>query len=352
MHELRGAPEPVLPELLEKLSNVDLVLIEGFKRESFPKLEVHRAANGKPLLQGEDGWIVAVASDTAAAAGDGAGDRSQRYRGHCRTSARAGVADRRHPGPRGRALMAQLTDDCFAFSGPLLPVDELEEIIAERVTPVAEIESVALARSARPRDCARRHRADRPAEFRQFRGRRLCRAAQRPECTMTRPVSSSSIASPPGDRPRSRCGRDRRSAFSPARRCRQGADTVFMQEDVRTEDGSVIVPAGLKRGANRQACGRGCARRIGRAAGRANSDDCRCRARFRARSHRIAGAAAHSRRIVLDRRRIDRARHAAERRIALRRQSPPADRSDREPRRQRHRSRHSFRRSARSFRQR
>ncbi len=64
MHELRGAPEPLLPELLEKLSNVDLVLIEGFKRESFPKLEVHRVANGKPLLQGEDGWIVAVASDT------------------------------------------------------------------------------------------------------------------------------------------------------------------------------------------------------------------------------------------------------------------------------------------------
>ena len=64
MHELRGAPEPALPELLAKLSNVDLVLIEGFKRESFPKLEVHRAANGKPLLHREDGWIVAIASDT------------------------------------------------------------------------------------------------------------------------------------------------------------------------------------------------------------------------------------------------------------------------------------------------
>ena len=64
MHELRGAPEPRLPELLTKLSPVDLVLIEGFKRESFPKLEIHRVANGKPLLQGEDRWIVAIASDT------------------------------------------------------------------------------------------------------------------------------------------------------------------------------------------------------------------------------------------------------------------------------------------------
>jgi molybdopterin molybdotransferase len=40
--------------------------------------------------------------------------------------------------------MAQLTDDCFAFSGPLLAVDEVERIIRERVMPVAEIETVAL----------------------------------------------------------------------------------------------------------------------------------------------------------------------------------------------------------------
>ncbi len=40
--------------------------------------------------------------------------------------------------------MAQLTDDCFAFSGPLMPVAEVERIIAERVSPVAETESVPL----------------------------------------------------------------------------------------------------------------------------------------------------------------------------------------------------------------
>ena len=50
--------------------------------------------------------------------------------------------------------MAQLTDDCFAVSGPMLPVDELEKIIAERVTPVAEIEMVPL-RDARGRVVAR-----------------------------------------------------------------------------------------------------------------------------------------------------------------------------------------------------
>lgn len=64
MHELRGRPEPDLHQLLGKLSEVDLVLIEGFKRQKFPKLEIHRVENGKPLLHPEDDWIVAVASDS------------------------------------------------------------------------------------------------------------------------------------------------------------------------------------------------------------------------------------------------------------------------------------------------
>jgi molybdopterin-guanine dinucleotide biosynthesis protein B len=63
LHELRGAPEPPLASLLRKLSPVDLVLIEGFKRGAHPKLEVHRAANGKPLLQPDDPHIVAIAAD-------------------------------------------------------------------------------------------------------------------------------------------------------------------------------------------------------------------------------------------------------------------------------------------------
>jgi molybdopterin-guanine dinucleotide biosynthesis protein B len=64
MHELRGANEPKLPELLAKLSPVDLVLIEGFKREPHRKIEVHRAANGKPALFPDDPGIVGIATDT------------------------------------------------------------------------------------------------------------------------------------------------------------------------------------------------------------------------------------------------------------------------------------------------
>jgi molybdopterin-guanine dinucleotide biosynthesis protein B len=65
LHELREEPEWDLPDLLDKLSPVDIVLVEGFKREKVPKLEVYRAANGKPLLHPDDDWIVAVAADCA-----------------------------------------------------------------------------------------------------------------------------------------------------------------------------------------------------------------------------------------------------------------------------------------------
>ncbi len=63
MHELRGRPEPTLEEQLERLSPCDLVLIEGFKKQGFPKLEVHRRATGKPFLFPTDHHVVAVATD-------------------------------------------------------------------------------------------------------------------------------------------------------------------------------------------------------------------------------------------------------------------------------------------------
>ncbi len=65
MSENHGAPEPTLAFLLSRMNPVDLVIIEGFKREDHPKIEVHRAANGKPWLHTEDARIVAVAADVA-----------------------------------------------------------------------------------------------------------------------------------------------------------------------------------------------------------------------------------------------------------------------------------------------
>lgn len=63
IHELRGGLEPDLEEILKRLTLVDLVIVEGFKRHRHPKLEVYRAALGKPLLHPDDDWIVALASD-------------------------------------------------------------------------------------------------------------------------------------------------------------------------------------------------------------------------------------------------------------------------------------------------
>ncbi len=64
MHELRGAPEPSLGELLSQLAPVDLVLVEGYKRDTHFKVEAHRAVTGNPLISPDDPTIRAVASDT------------------------------------------------------------------------------------------------------------------------------------------------------------------------------------------------------------------------------------------------------------------------------------------------
>jgi molybdopterin-guanine dinucleotide biosynthesis protein B len=63
MTELRSAREPTLAELLARMDPVDLIIVEGFKRDAHPKVEVHRAANAKPWMRPEMPGIVAVASD-------------------------------------------------------------------------------------------------------------------------------------------------------------------------------------------------------------------------------------------------------------------------------------------------
>jgi molybdopterin-guanine dinucleotide biosynthesis protein B len=68
MHELGDAAEASLADLLRRVSPCDLVLVEGFKRERLPKIEVFRGALGKPALQAEDAHIVAIASDEPLAA--------------------------------------------------------------------------------------------------------------------------------------------------------------------------------------------------------------------------------------------------------------------------------------------
>jgi molybdopterin-guanine dinucleotide biosynthesis protein B len=63
MHELRGAPEPALADLVKHVAACDLLLIEGFKHEPISKLEVYRSVVGESLLHPQDAYVVAVASD-------------------------------------------------------------------------------------------------------------------------------------------------------------------------------------------------------------------------------------------------------------------------------------------------
>ena len=63
MHELRGAAEPSLLELLRKMSPVDLLIVEGFKSEPYRKIEVHRKDSGKPPLFPDDSTIACIATD-------------------------------------------------------------------------------------------------------------------------------------------------------------------------------------------------------------------------------------------------------------------------------------------------
>jgi molybdopterin molybdotransferase len=147
--------------------------------------------------------------------------------------------------------MAQLTDDCFAFSGPLLPVDEVERIIRERVAPVAEIERVPLV-DANGRVIA--HDVVAPIDLPPFDnsavdgyavrhgdldGKGETRLAVVERVTAGRAAARALRA---GEAARIFTG-----APMPA-----GADTVFMQEDVHADNEAVTVPPGLKPGANRR----------------------------------------------------------------------------------------------------
>jgi molybdopterin molybdotransferase len=146
--------------------------------------------------------------------------------------------------------MAQLSDDCFAFGGPMMSVDEAIGIIATRVTPVREIETVALI-EADGRILAKGISASMPlppftnsaVDGYAVRSHDLPRGAEATLPVTGRVQAGASATEPiePGHAVRIFTG-----APMP-----EGADTVFMQEDVRIGgDGRVVLPAGLKAGAN------------------------------------------------------------------------------------------------------
>jgi molybdopterin molybdotransferase len=150
--------------------------------------------------------------------------------------------------------MAQLSDDCFAFSGPLLPVEEVERIIRERVTPVAEIETVPL-HAADGRVIARDVVA--PIDLPPFDNSAVDGYAVRHADLDSKADTRLMVIE------RVTAGHAAARALAAGAAVRiftgapmpVGADTVFMQEDVRRDGDVVIVPSGLKAGANRRLAG-------------------------------------------------------------------------------------------------
>jgi molybdopterin molybdotransferase len=150
--------------------------------------------------------------------------------------------------------MAQLTDDCFAFSGPLLPITDMERLIIERVTPVAEVEQVILDQALGRIVAADVAATDDLPPFDNsavdgfaVRHADLAAAADTRLIVAERVMAGHIAVHPLGP---NEAVRIFTGAPMPA-----GADTVFMQEDCRADGNTVIVPPGLKRGANSRFAG-------------------------------------------------------------------------------------------------
>src|SRR5690242_16376338 len=150
--------------------------------------------------------------------------------------------------------MAQLTDDCFAFSGPLMPLEEMERLIVERIMPVSETESVALA-AARRRVLAADLIA--PVDLPPFDNSAVDGYAVRHADVNASGDTKLKIAGRlmAGQGASGQVGKGEAIRIFTGAPMPAGADTVFMQEDVQAEDDAVTVPSGLKPGANRRLAG-------------------------------------------------------------------------------------------------
>jgi molybdopterin molybdotransferase len=150
--------------------------------------------------------------------------------------------------------MAQLTDDCFAFSGSLLPIADMEQLIAERVSPVAEVEEVPLSQAFGRVIAADIVAEDGlpPFDNSAVDGFAVRHADLAPDRDTRLVIGERVMAGHAAAHPLA--PREAIRIFTGAP-MPVGADTVFMQEDCRIEGDAVIVPPGLERGANSRVAG-------------------------------------------------------------------------------------------------
>ncbi|NUH65741.1 bifunctional molybdopterin-guanine dinucleotide biosynthesis adaptor protein MobB/molybdopterin molybdotransferase MoeA [Sulfitobacter sp. S0837] len=253
MHELRGAEEPPLEAQLARLSPVDLVLVEGYKRDAHPKVEAHRAETGNPLIAPGDNTVRAVAADvpltldrpvfdlndTTAVA-----DFILREVGLITTPAK----------PETPLAPPPLRNDCFALPPGVhwTPVQEALEMLRGRLHAVTEQETQPVAQAG-GRVLAKdvtAIRANPPLPNTAVDGYGF--AGGRGEGVHELPLVQGRAAAGdrPGAVPKGQAIRVLTGAALP-----QGVDTVILQEDVTTQGGVLRFNGPIKQGANTRKAG-------------------------------------------------------------------------------------------------
>ncbi len=262
MHELgEEEEEPAATHLLARLSPCDLVLVEGYKRDSHPKIEVWRDTPGRGLIAPDDPSVRAIATDAtqkvrARAPGVPVFDLDDTEAIAGFILHELGLAGGAPEATGASAPADPLKDDCFALPEGVdwTPVDTALARLREALAPVTGSEEIAVADSL-DRILARDHRARRanpPGANSAVDGYGFAHAGL-PEGEPVLPLVAGRAAAGAPFAGRVAPGRAVRiltGALLP-----EGVDTVVMQEDVRLEAGAIRFAPGIRPGANARAAG-------------------------------------------------------------------------------------------------
>ena len=252
MHELRGAEEPPLEAQLARLSPVDLVLIEGYKRDSHPKVEAHRAETGNALIAPDDPTVRAVASDVVLELDRPVFDLND-------TKAIADFILREVglitvPSKPATASPPPLRNDCFALPPGVhwTPVNEALDLLKGRLHPVTGTEALPAA-DAGGRILAQdltAIRANPPLPNTAVDGYGFAGARGEGLHEMPLMAGRAAAGDRPGAVPAGQAIRVLTGAALP-----KGVDTVILQEDVTAEGGMLRFNGPVRQGANTRKAG-------------------------------------------------------------------------------------------------
>ncbi len=256
MHESRPPQDPALAELLSRLSPVDLVLVEGYKRDRHPKVEAFRAETGNPLIAPEDETIRAVASDSPLEGLD---------RPVFDLNNTSAIADfilkevgwkQDRSEIRPNIVPPPLRNDCFALPAGVnwIPVDEALERLQKSIHPVTGREEIAvdLALGRILAEDAVAVRANPPGpnsavDGYGFAHETLDGGVQVLPLVQGRSAAGAAFA---GTLPAGHAVRILTGALLP-----DGVDTVVLQEDVTLQEGHIAFQSGVRAGANTRKAG-------------------------------------------------------------------------------------------------